>query len=362
MPPGVHRGFSFLITLLLFAAFFLSPEILVWKLGSLEAAEVDTCKTSAAKDLVSHHRLEKAQELEAAGNIEHAESEYAAALASSQDCIRTNAATGLERLARFRRRAWGAGRVLAEVADVALHVRSAFVASLVLIAFGWLILRLTPRRSTRITGFPVYGAEGEAASKLFRNALASFANEIKRVYGSEYAKSLGITLVFDDLKGQSLEERSAYDEALEEIKDPEGKTAVRYALGYAIRMLRQSLERPLIVVEGDVRLSPGSAQAVARIKNARTKSEIRVEANTAEITQLPESQFVVSRMLGPGVTHTWLSRKAEEQRLLSQQLQLLALVLACKIRMAQLQGFSQGYKPTSWRTVCIFTAAALTLE
>jgi len=322
------------------------------------------CFASSDKDIVWTYRLLSAWELEGNGNVDQAAKEYRSVLESNNDCVRNAALGRLQRISRIRERLGFAYSIITGVADASARSRSTLVAVLVLIAVPWVIVGMVPRRGTQIAGFPVYGCKEEAASRLFRDALVWFANEIKRVYGSEYAKSVGITLLFDDLKGQPLEGGTATEGDLAEVKDPDTKTAVHFALTRVIRLLRDATERPLLIIEGDVRLFPGDAKAVGIIKNASTGEEIRIEAYTKELGEIPGWLSIENRLVNPPVTPLQVSPSsiAEESRQMSKQLYVVALLLACKIRFAQLKEVNVGYKPNSWKTVCLFTAAALGLE
>jgi hypothetical protein len=148
---------------------------------------------------------------------------------------------------------------------------------------------------------PFTDPSDEQSSRLFRDALVWFANDIKRVYGSEYARSLGMTLIFDDLKGQPLA-AGRYDQALVDAQEPDAKAAVRFALVQVIQFIRDAASRPRLLLQGEVRLFPSGAKAAAILTDRVTGRDTRIEAQTGEFTQVPHSGFVQDRLLNRQAT------------------------------------------------------------
>jgi hypothetical protein len=253
-------------------------------------------------------------------------------------------------------------RAVADTADFIVHLQGPIAAALLILIIYWCAAYPFPLRGTRISEFPVYGCSDKDATAQFRNSLLWFSNEIRNIYTSRYAQSIGMTLLFEDLKGQTIE-GSGYDDAFEEAKDPDAKAAVRFALKQAIRFVRD-WERPRVVIEGAVRLLPGGAKAAAIITDRKLGRQTRIEAHTDELTYIRGGTFVQRELLNPftGGSGAVVSRRAEDLRRASGELHALALILACKIRFEELRLLEAGYKPKSWKTVYLFAGAARSWE
>ncbi len=323
------------------------------------AARGDGCVAKRDEDAASIYKLRSAREAEADGDVNEAEKGFSEALKSANECIRRSSAEELERISAIRRRLGLRYRVLAEVSAASLHMRAPIIT--VLLVWGTCLFAVSvfPRRGTWVAEFPVYGCDDAAANKIFRDALVLFANQIKRLYGSDFARAVGIVLFFDDLKGQSLEGKSALDQALSETK-PEPQALFRFALTQVLRFVKNGAERPAVLVEGNVHMFPGGSKAVAVIKDKRKGKEVHIEAHISELAGLPG--LVHRRLLSLPVQppQPSPSKREEERREMCGQLYALALLLACKLRLAQ--AVRTGYMPGSWKTVCLFAAAATTLE
>jgi hypothetical protein len=357
----LHSWIPSLVALLLVLGFLVLPTIL----GRVLRQGVSPLSLQcAAAERVWKYKLWSAHDLQNDGRLDEAEKEYRAALESPSRCIQDAADAGLNRIAALKEQLGPSYRVIAETANLSTILRAPIVSALFLLGVCLLGMRMFPRRGARIADFPVYGTDNSRAGVLFRDGLIWFANEIKRVYGSEYAQKAGMILLLDDLKGEALEDKSLYEQAIADAQDPGAKAAVRFALTQIIRFLRDSPRRPVVSVEGHVNLFPGSAKVIGIVKDLRAGEETRVEADTSELEELPIPQFVQARLLNPpfaspAPTHF---RKAEEMRLMSAQLFALSLVFACKIRLVQSRTAAKGYKPHSWKTICLFAAAAWSLE
>jgi hypothetical protein len=359
------RFAGILLTIILPTAAFLSIAPLTGSaLRHSAPSPPNDCIQKTSNELPSIYKVRSASELELDGRIDEAEKAYGAVLTSSNACVRDTAIAGLARFYRLRERLGMSYSVVADLAAISARMLTPIVLVLLVVVAYWSFVRLVPAKGTRIDGFPVYGSDDLLASKQFQDALLWFANDIKRVYSSEYARNVGITLLFDDLQGDSLKGQSVYDEALAELTEPDAKAAVRFAMTHVVRWLRDAVERPEFLVTGDVRLFPGSAKAVGAIVAAKTGKAIRIEASTTEFEELPVLSFIQGKLLNPPAVALDRApqRKVEEMRRTSSQLYELALLLACKIRFAQSQLAAGGYKPNSWQTLCLYAAGALALE
>jgi hypothetical protein len=315
------------------------------------------------KDILSSiDRLRSGWNYEREGLLESASKEYRSVLDANDDCVRSIALQRLTQISDIRTRLGLAYRVMVETAELSASLSAPILAALLLWGIFKCIPYLFQRRDIRVLDFPVYGSADDNASAQFRNALLWFTKEVREVYATKYAQSVGMTLLFDDLKGQSIQS-STFDDALAEVKDPGAKAAVRFALTQTLRLLRD-WERPRLLIEGEVRLIAGGAAAVGFIYDYKHNERLRLEAHTDELSGVPGGPFIRQLLLSPfaGTSRLPLSRQMQEPRKTSGELYALALILACKIRFEELRQMDAGYKPTSWQTVCLFAAAARTLE
>lgn len=350
-----------LVSLLLLFGFLSAPSIVGYVLTKEAPPRSKWC-TPSTDDLQLVNGLQSAWELEREGRVESASTEYRAALQSRDNCVRSIALRELARISDFREHLGPAYRVIADATEFSLHLQGPIVAALLTLIIYWCAANSFPLRGTRISEFPVYGCSDKDAGAQFRNSLLSFSNEIRDVYTSNYAHSIGMTLLFEDFKGQTIE-GSGYDDAFEGAKDPDTKAAVRFALKQAIRFVRD-WERPRVLIEGNVRLLPGGAKGAAIITDRKLNRNTRIEAHTDELIHIIGGTFVQRELLNPIISGSGpiLSRQAEDLRKTSSELHALALILACKIRFEELRLLRAGYKPKSWKTVYLFAGAARSWE
>jgi hypothetical protein len=364
---SLRSRIPFLVGLLLTIAFLaLSPAIgRHWRRG---ASDGMVCKLTAESDLSGLYRLRSAAEMERNANLDAAETEFRDSLKSPNACIRATASAELERTEHFRQRLGPFYEVVSAASLVSFHLRAPILAILFLFGFTWLVAALIPRRGTRVSEFPVFGSVDPSSNKLFRDALVRFANDIGRFYGSSYASSLGITLIFDDLEGVGLEDDEDYKEILAVARDPDAKAVFGLGLSRLVRFVREAANPPQLLVKGDVRVFPGGALAVGYVKDFSSGKEARIEARTSELGEIPTPgpSLIHAAVLGPSFTSPHASgltfKKSEDLRQISSQLYLLALLFACKLRYEQTRTQAAGYKPGSWQTVCLFSAIASSLE
>jgi hypothetical protein len=311
------------------------------------------------QDQAALYTLNSARESEAEGDVKEAEKGFSEVLKSTNESIRRSSAEELARLSATRGRLGWRYWILADVSERSVRWRTAILGIASVFCACWFAVVLFPRRGTWVASFPVYGCDDATANKLFSDAVVLFANQIKRSYGSDFANTVGIVLFFDNLRGQSLEDKSALDQALSDAK-PEPKALFGIALSRVLRFVKNGAERPAVVLEGDVYMFPGGAKATAVIKDQRQGTETHIEAHTSEIDDLPE--LVHRRLLSLPArrAHSSPSKREEERREMCSQLYALALLLACKLRFSQ--AIKAGYVPGSWKTVCLFAAAATTFE
>ena len=193
----------------------------------------------------------------------------------------------------------------------------------------------------------------------------SFTTTIRRAYHADYLRRAGLTALFEDLTGPTVERADAFEKALASAGESDVKSVVLLAFK-AFNLVRRLSDRPRFKLDGRVYLLPDTARVTAALNDlAKRESAIYLDAALTELDAIPSASFVREALIHPAAGHSLASRyypKADELRDVTLQLQGLALVLASKLRSTQLQAKEAEYRPRNWVTVCIFTAAAAHLE
>ena len=314
----------------------------------------------AASDVETTQKLSRGYYREGAGLLDDAEEDYLKALAATSPEVRAGAAEGLRRIRRAREVLGFAFPILTDASGASLRMRAPVTLVLVVLFLAWIVRVSLRRRGTRVMTFAVHGCADPGATAGFQDALLTYSNEIKRVYGSQYARRIGIQLFFDDFTGGPVANASVSERALAEARDVDTKAAVGFALRQAIQYLNDLPERPRFSVAGSVRLLPGAAMVVATVSDLSTGDKRYLEASVAEFADMPMRSFVESALLhsAPVLPFPWASTEAEDTRHVSKQLQALALILACKIRWRESEAITVTQRPGRWETVCLFAASA----
>jgi hypothetical protein len=258
----------------------------------------------------------------------------------------------LERLRKAREVGALSYTGLIALAAASARLRAPLLGALFVVGSTWSFRRLFPRQGVRLNQFAVYGSSDRSVAAVFEDALLDYSNLVRRVYNSRH-----IQLFFDDLKGAAVAEAGAIEQALAEARDLDVKAVVGLALGQGVRFLRELPERPRLLISGAVRLLPGSAKATAIIRDLATTTEAYLEASSADIGALPMLGFIERKLLAPATAATSSWQRGEDLRRVSGQLQAVALVLACKIRLHESQAVRTGLRPSHWETICLTTAA-----
>ena len=130
------------------------------------------------------------------------------------------------------------------------------------------------------------------------------------------------------------------------------------------RWVAQLTSRPAILVTGSIQFLPGGARASARLLDLHSGRDTLIDATTEELSTLQNKVNGIEALLGrvQPPTSASPSAKAEDLRQTADQLAALALVLACKIRYLESQTAGASYRPSSWETICVFTAACAKLD
>ena len=313
----------------------------------------------APQDAASMARLWRGYHREGDGLLEDAEADYGEALSSAALEVDVNARAGLDRIRHIRERLGFAFPVVNGLAAASLSARAPLVGIAALLVLAWLLRSVRPRRGTRVRTFGVYGGADPTAPSAFQSALLAYSNEIKRVYGSDYARRAGIQLFFNDFTGSTAAEASTMEQALAETRDVDAKAALTFAFRQSLQYLRDLSERPRFAIGGVVRLLPGAAMAVASIRDLETGEDATLEATAAELADMPMRDLVERALLRTApMGFVPVSSAAGDLRSATQQLQALALVLASKIRWRESQAITLGERPSRWETVCVFIASA----
>jgi hypothetical protein len=315
-------------------------------------------------DLMAVYNLRQGNSLERDGLINEAVKEYRAALSAKSQIVRNDSAVALERLNKRREQLGPLSSTVVLLASLASSLGALLTLLLVLLIVGWLLVSLIPRRGTRMAEFPVYGSSDPNASRIFQDAFLRYSNDIKRVYGSQFALRFGIKSSFDALQGSSVPDANIYERALAEARNFETKAVARFALTEFIRWMNQLTSRPAILITGSVQLLPSAANASAFLRGSRSGDETVINATTAELSELQTKVKVANELLSkvsPNL-HVSLQDYCEDLRQTSDLLCALALVLACKMRYWESQAVPSSYRPSSWKTVCVFMFAGSILN
>ncbi len=173
-----------------------------------------------------------------------------------------------------------------------------------------------------------------------------------------------MVLSFDVYEGAQAAGADSFERALAEAGTLETKAVAGLVLTGVTRWVAQLTSRPAILVTGSIQLLPGGAKASARLLDLHSGKDTLVDATTEELSTLQKKVNVTEGLLGrvqpPISASPWA--KAEDLRHTAYQLAALALVLACKIRYLESQTVGANYRPSSWKTVCVFTAACAQLD
>jgi hypothetical protein len=315
-------------------------------------------------DLVTVYSLREAGNLERKGLINEAIKEYRSALSAKSQTVRNESAVALDRLEKRRERLGPFSDIVIILASFSSFLGFVTTIFLVLLGAGWLLLSLVPRRGTRMAEFPVYGSSDPNASRIFQDAFLRCSNDIKRVYTSQLARRYGITVSFDSLQGSAVPDANIYERALAEARNFETKVAVRFALTEFIRWMNQLTSRPAILITGSVQLLPSGGTVSALLRGFRRGDETVIYGTTMELSELQTQAKVAKRLLTEVRSDLHISNReyCEDLRQTSDQLCALALVLACKMRYWESRAVSASYRPSSWKTVCVFMDAGLILN
>jgi hypothetical protein len=340
-------------------AAFLAISPVAGCLVRCRASAPPSLTTVAATDLAAAQDLWRGFHLEGEGLLDEAAVHYARALAATGSDVRVAATDGLARIQRVRVALGPGFAVTTGLSAISLQARGPVLAASAALLVTWLLRRSFRRRGTLVTVFPVYGAVGPDEPAAFRDALLLFSNGIKRAYGSDYARRLGMQLFFDDLTGAPAGDAGSMERALAETREFDTKAAVGFALRQSMLYLRDLTERARFQIGGSVRVFPGTATATAIVRDLQTGEDVRIEASLAELVAMPMYTFVEQTLLQsrPILPYPMRAPDAEDRRQVSRHLQALALVLASKIRWRQSQAVAVGHRPVRWETVCLFTAA-----
>ncbi len=360
-----NRAFLFVLATLLLAAFLYEPIWFGRRVQPSERSPEMSCSNPGDRQSSAAFRLHRAWETERDGNIDPAEKQYLAAVDSTTACISGAARLEMSRIALARER-WGLMYgLLADWAHVSSELRTPllflFPAWIAYLLLAWFI----PRKGIRIGQFSVHGAGHSEAADQFVDSLLSFSLAIRRAYGAEYLRRAGLTALFEDLTGPTVERADAFEKALADAGDSDVKSVVLLAFK-ALNFLRRLSERPRFKLEGNVYLLRDTAHVTAALKELgkRHSKEVFLQATLAELDAIPSATLVRDALLLSEAARTTPRHyaKAEDLRDVTQQLHGLALVLASKLRSMQLQAKEAEYRPRNWVTVCLFTAAAASLE
>jgi hypothetical protein len=361
----ILRGITLLLAVLALAALVVLPG----RVGSHFRRDVPPPAPVIGTDPVdvqALHRLREGYEYEGAGQIEMAKGEYVAALAGKASDLQAAATRALERLRARREWLGWSGDVVLRLAAMPFALRLSLGLLLVLIVYGTVREWVFRPKGTRVAEFPVLGCGDPTAARTFQEAFLTFSGEVKRVYGAEFSKRLGLAVSFDGLQGSTVPNAGVFERALAEARTADAKAVTRFALSEAVQWLTRVTERaPAIVITGTVQLVPGGARATARLRDHRVEDEETIEASTDELAEFERVVGVCDRLLGESCPRPFVASphdEAEDRRRTTSQLRALALVLACKVRHRESAAVQFGARPGSWKTVCAFTAAGAALD
>jgi hypothetical protein len=360
-----HRPFQLLLGTLLLAGFLYEPIWFGRRIQPSEHSPDISCSDPKDRQSSGALRLRAAWEAEREGDVDAAQKQYLAAVDSTTACVRDAARLAIDRLS-LQKDKWGlAYGVLADWAHISSELRTslvfAYLALLAYLLLSWFI----PRKGIRIGKFPVHGTSHPAAAELFADSLVSFTATIRRAYDADYLRRAGLTALFEDLTGPTIERADDFEKALADAGESNLRSVVLLAFK-AFNFIRRLSERPRFRLEGNVYCLPGTARVTAVLNDLtkRKSKEVHFDATLAELDAIPSPAFVREALIHPAVSQPWATQytKGEDLRYVTQQLHGLALVLASKVRSTQLQAKEAGYRPRDWVVVCLFTAAAAHLE
>jgi hypothetical protein len=360
-----HRAFLFLFATLLLAAFLYESFWFGRNVQPSERSADISCSDPKDRNSSAALGLHSAWEAERDGKVDIAEKQYLAAVDSTTPCVRSAARLAMDRLA-LSKESWGPAYGL--MADWA-HVSSELRSPLVFVYTAWvaylLLAWFAPRNGIRIGRFSVHGASHPATAELFVDSLVSFSATIRRAYDADYLRRAGLTVLFEDLTGPTVEGADEFEKALADSGESDVKSVVLLAFK-ALGVIRRLSDRPRFMLEGKVYLLPDAARVTAVLNDLakRKGKRIYLDATLAELDVIPSASLVREALIHPADAHRWARHygKAEDLRAVSLQLHNLALVLASKLRSMQFQAKETEYRPRNWVTVCLFTAAAAHLE
>lgn len=304
--------------------------------------------------------------LEGEGLADKAIQEYGLALSTKSGIVRNEALSALQRLGQRREALGPLSSTVSLLARLSATLRAPVVL-LSLVLLPVLISRwcLRGRRTgTQIAQFSIYGSRDPLAAQLFQNAIIRFSDEIKRAYGSDLIRRLGLTVPSDVFQGTAPSDDYAREQAFAEAWTLEPKAITGFALKQLVRWIVQVPNRPAVLVTGSVQMLSAGAQASACVRDFRKREDIAINATTAEFDVLQRQSKVAHRLLPTDqpLAQALQSKDGEDFRRTCGELNILALVLACKIYHRRLQDTSSTRRPSSWETVCLFAAAAATLR
>jgi hypothetical protein len=350
---------------MLLALFLYEP---VWFSRTVEfpaAAQESACSVSQNPGLSAALRLEAAEETEREGNVTSAEKQYLEVAGSSAQCVSMTAQRDLKRIQAAKRR-WGlAYGIMADWAFASYELRTPLIFIYLAIAAYLALARFVPRKGVRIGTFSVHGSNHEEVVELFIDSLTSFSAAIRRAYEADYLRRAGLSAVFEDLTGPTVEDADPFEKALADAGESHAKSVVTLTLK-ALKSMRQLSERPRFELKGKVFLLPDAARVTATLKDlsASKGKEITLDAALVELDVIPCASTIQEILIQSAASglDPYGYVKGEDLRQVAKQLQGLALVLASKIRFMQLQAKEIEYRPSNWVTVCTLTAAAALLE
>ena len=336
-----------------------------WKYFGAGSGKPALCLADTnATELQALQNLHQGRVLERDGLIEAAVKEYTAALTAKSPTIVSNSVASLDRIREKREELGLLFNVAAFGASLSVYLRTPVAVSLVLIALAGLLAFVLPRTGSQMGEFPVSGSFDAGATRGFQTAFLRFSNEIRRRYSSEFARRFGMVLSFDVYEGAPVAGADAFERALAEAGTLETKAVAGLVLTGVTRWVAQLTSRPAILVTGSIQFLPGGARASARLLDLHSGRDTLIDATTEELSTLQNKVNGIEALLGrvQPPTSASPSAKAEDLRQTADQLAALALVLACKIRYLESQTAGASYRPSSWETVCVFTAACAKLD
>jgi hypothetical protein len=240
----------------------------------------------------------RARALESEGLVDDAFTAYATALEAKSKGLADSSLNALRRLEGKREQLGPIYGLDASTAVVSNSLRVPLFFALVLFVVAFVLTLVLPRRGSQLGDLPVPGALRPATASEFQASLLGFTNTVRRVFGSEFARRLGITLSFDARERPIVAGADIFDRALAEASMLEAKGIVRFAVTGVVHWIAQSILRPSILITGAVQLLPGGARATARVRDLRSGTETEVDARSHELDGLIRNVSAIKELLG----------------------------------------------------------------